>query len=147
MKQLKRWMRIVGSLYVINGLALFVLYLNEGLQETLVTQAVPGADPDHPLAQWGLDIWLLFGFEMLVVGATLFVASRNAWSNRIIVFMVLGLEFFRGVVDDVVWIASGYPPPIYIGWIIFHTAVIVTGVLALRRASRESSRHETMVPA
>lgn len=111
-----------------------------------MTQAVPGADPTHPLAKWGFEVWLMFGFEMLVVGAALFVASRNAWSNRIIAFMVLSLELFRGVVDDVVWIANGYPAGIYIGWIIFHTAVIVTGVLALRHAHRES-RHETLVPA
>lgn len=116
------------------------------VRETLVTQAVPGADPTHPLAEWGFEVWLMFGFEMLVVGAALFVASRNAWSNRIIAFMVLSLELFRGVVDDVVWIANGYPAGIYIGWIIFHTAVIVTGVLALRHAHRES-RHETLVLA
>lgn len=146
MKQLSRWMRIVGGLYVVNGVGLVVLYLNSRLREALVTQAVPGADPAHPLAEWGLDVWLMFGFEMLVVGATLLVASRKAWSNRIIAFMVLGLELIRGVVDDVVWIANGYPPGVYIGWIIFHTAVLVTGVLALKHA-RGEIRHETLVPA
>lgn len=146
MKLLARWMKVIGALYVFNGIGLILAYLTPAVRETLVTQAVPGADPTHPLAEWGMEVWLMFGFEMLVVGGALLVASRNAWSNRIIAFMVLGLELIRGVADDLVWIATGYPPGVYIGWIVFHTAVIATGALALRRAHREV-RHETLVPA
>lgn len=40
MKQLNRWMRIVGGIHVVNGFGLIVRYLQtSGLREALVTQA------------------------------------------------------------------------------------------------------------
>lgn len=146
MKQLSRWMRVVGILYVLNGVALVGMYLTPAIRGALLDQAVPGADPTHPLAEWGMEIWLMFGFEMLVVGAAVVVASRNAWANRILAYTVLGLELIRGIVDDVVWIAKGYPPGVYVAWMIFHSILILTGVLALRRAHSES-RDRALVPA
>lgn len=137
MKQLSLWMRIVGALYIANGLFLVVSYLIPSLGETSVDQRVPGADFTNPLYDFAMDTWLMFALEILVIGTALLVASRAAWQNRILALTVVGLEMIRGILDDLVWITNGYPAAPYIGWIMFHAAIIITGVFALRRAHSE----------
>lgn len=137
MKQLSLWMKIVGAFYVANAFFLIATYLIPVLGEASVEARVPGADPTNPLYDFALDTWLMFGLELLVLGGALLIASRSAWTNRILAITVIALELIRGIVDDAIWIASGYPSSVYVGWILFHGAVIVTGVLALRRARTE----------
>lgn len=134
MQQLSRWMRAVGTFYIINGVALTVVYLVPAAQRGMISQVVPGADAADPLVGYALEIWLMFALEVFVIGGFLLVGSRDAWANRILVVTVLGLELIRGILDDLIWIASGYPAGFYIGWIAVHALIIVTGVLALRRA-------------
>lgn len=130
-------MRVVGALYVLNGVGLVVSYLVPAIGEASVRQRVPGADPANPLYGFAMETWVMFALEVLGVGAALLVASGAAWENRILAFTIVGLELIRGVLDDLVWIANGYPAALYLGWIGFHTVVIVTGVRALRGANAE----------
>ena len=134
MQQLSRWMKAVGLFYVINGVGLTVAYLMPAAQRGMIGQVVPGADTVDPLVSYAMDIWLMFALEMFVIGGFLLVGSRDAWANRILVFTVLGLELIRGILDDLIWIASGYPAGFYLWWIAVHGLIIATGVLALRRA-------------
>lgn len=137
MKQLSLWMKVVGALYVVNAIFLVATYLIPALGEASVEARVAGADPANPLYDFALDTWLMFGLELLVVGAALLFASRSAWANRILAIAVIALELIRGIVDDLIWIASGYPPASYVGWILIHAAIVVTGILVLRRAHAE----------
>ncbi len=146
MKPLSRWMKVVGVLYVLNGIGLVVSYVVPAIGEASVRQRVPGADLANPLYGFAMDTWLMFALEMLVVGGALVVASRAAWSNRILAFTVVALELIRGILDDLIWIANGYPAAMYMGWIGFHAVVIVTGVRALRRAQAHE-QSEPLVPA
>lgn len=134
MRQLSRWMKAVGIFYVINGAALTVVYLVPAAQRGMISQVVPGTDAADPLAGYALEIWLMFALEVLVIGGFLLAGSRDAWANRILALTVLGLELIRGILDDLIWIASGYPAGFYVGWIAVHSLIIVTGVFALRRA-------------
>jgi hypothetical protein len=137
MKQLSLWMKVVGALYVVNALLLVATYLIPAIGEASVEARVAGADPSNPLYAFALDTWLMFGLELLVVGVALWIASRAAWANRILAVTVIALELIRGIVDDLIWIASGYPSASYVGWILLHTAIILTGILVLRRAHAE----------
>lgn len=145
MQTLSRWMRAVGVFYILNGFALMFVYLVPTAQRGMISQAVPGADAGDPLLGYALEIWLMFAMEMIVIGVFLLLGSRNAWANRILVLAVLGLELIRGVLDDLVWIANGYPPAFYIAWILIHSVIIVTGVLALRSTHSER-REDRMLP-
>lgn len=127
-------MKVVGALYIINGMVLGISFLVPAAAETSIGARVPDAQLSGPMYEFALDTWLMFGFEMLVVGAALLWASRDAWANRILAWTVIALEAVRGIVDDLIWIASGYPAAAYIGWIVFHAAVITTGVSAMRSA-------------
>jgi hypothetical protein len=134
MQQLSRWMRAVGVFYILNGLALMLVYLVPSAQRAMISQVVPGADAGDPLVAYAMEIWLMFALEVTVVGVFVLLGSRDAWANRILVLTVIGLELIRGVLDDLVWITNGYPPAIYFAWIIVHAAIIITGVLAFRSA-------------
>lgn len=131
-------MKVVGALYVINGLFLGVSHVVAAVAETTVRQRVPDAELSGPMYEFALDTWLMFGFEMLVVGAALVWASRNAWGNRVLASTVIALEAVRGILDDLIWIARGYPALPYLAWIVFHAAVIVTGGVALRAARSDA---------
>lgn len=120
--------------YVVNSLLLVVAYLVTSIGQASVEARVPRADFSSPLYDFAMDTWLMFGLELLVLGVVLLVASRSPWQNRILAFALIGLELVRGILDDLIWIANGYPAGAYIGWIVFHSVVIVTGVVALRRA-------------
>lgn len=137
MKGLTRWMRVVGVLYILNATALVTSYLIPPLGEASVAQRVPGATSSDRLYDFAMDTWLMFALELAVIGAVLLYTSRRAWSNRILAVTVIALELVRGIFDDVLWIANGYPATIYLGWIVFHAVVIVTGVMALRSAASE----------
>lgn len=133
-------MRVVGTLYVINGVVLGITYLIPAAGESSVRARVPEAEPSGPMYEFALETWLMFGFEVLVLGAALLWASRDPWSHRVLAGTVIALEAVRGIVDDLVWIARGYPPATYIAWITFHAVVIATGLLAMRAGERDA-RH------
>lgn len=137
MQQLSRWMRAVGVFYILNGLALMLVYLVPTAQREMISQVVPGADAGDPLLGYAMEIWFMFALEVVVIGVFLLLGSRNAWANRILVLTVLGLELIRGVLDDLIWIANGYPPAFYIAWILVHAVIIVTGVVAFRSTYSE----------
>lgn len=137
MSGLTRWMRVVGVLYVLIAATLVVSYLVPSIGEASVAQRVPGASSSDRLYDFAMDTWLMFALEVAVIGAVLLYASRRAWANRILAVTVIALELVRGIFDDILWIANGYPTAIYFGWIAFHTVVIATGVVSLKNAASE----------
>ena len=145
MQKLRRWMKVVGSLFVLNGVLLIVSYYVRPIGEASGEERVPGADLTSPLYDFAMETWLMFGLEMLVVGGSLWFFSRAPWASRALVLTVLALEVVRGIIDDISWIVNGYPPGFYVGWIVFHIVVIVTGVRALQAAQVEADER-SIVP-
>ncbi|CAN5823786.1 hypothetical protein BH23ACT4_BH23ACT4_07970 [soil metagenome] len=136
--KLKLWMRVVGALYILNAVILGLSFALPAFAESTVGARVPDAELSGPMYEFALDTWLMFGFEMLVVGAALLWASRDAWANRVLAGTVTALELVRGILDDLVWIARGYPIVPYIAWIVFHAVVAGTGILALSAARADA---------
>ena len=132
MKGLKWWMRIVGVFY----LFLFVLAVIFNLPPKVTLDGAGIAfDPSNFAHQFLVDTWVMLGLELGVVGAALWVASANPVQNRVLVWAVLGLELVRGIIDDVyMLLRGGYSVPFYVGWIVVHSIIIATGLLALRSA-------------
>ena len=134
MKGLKWWMRIVGVFY----LFLFVIAVIVNLPPKVTLEGAGIAfDPSNFTHKFLVDTWVMFGLELGVVGAALWVASINPVQNRVLVWTVLGLELVRGIIDDVyMLLRGGYSVPFYVGWIVVHSIIIVTGLLALRSAQQ-----------
>ncbi len=129
---LQRWMRIVGGFYVL--LALFntppVISARFAAQYPDLGLAV-----DAAAAQALVDVWFMFGLEVAVIGIALVWLSRDPLRALPFVRVVLALELVRGVADDLYLLARGQDPAVYLGWIVIHLVIVVTGLLAIRSTS------------
>lgn len=129
------WLRIVGAFYLLLFvMAVFVrLPIRAFGPEGTLALAASG----DPIATFVVDTWVMFGLELGVIGIALIAASWYIGQARLLVWTVIGLELVRGIVDDIYMIASGYEPGGFIGWIVIHSVIIVSGVVALRAAGRD----------
>lgn len=135
MTTLRRWMVITGGFYVLVG-----LFNTPFVIEARLPYQFPdlGVEVDSVAARVLIDTWFMFGLEMLVVGAALIWFSRTASQHSGLAWTVIVLELVRGIVDDLYWIARGHDPIFYLGWITIHLVIVVTGLVALRRARRDA---------
>jgi hypothetical protein len=143
MDRLRLWMRLVGGFFILIG-----LFNTPPVIAARMTTHYPtlGLDPGHVALAIITDLWFMFGLETAVIGLMLIAGSVNPLGNKILVQTVLILELTRGILVDIYWIGRGYSESIfYIGWIVIHLVIIVTGWYALRRA--ESRAKEVSSPA
>jgi hypothetical protein len=132
MNRLTLWMRAVGVFYLINGLFNFPPFV----EARLFTQYPSlGVSASSAAARALIDTWFMFGIEILVLGVALLYFAREPKRHIGLVWTVLALELVRGVFIDIYLIARGYDAAfVYVGWILLHVVIIVSGVLAINRA-------------
>ena len=137
MNKLKWWFRIVGVFYLpITLMNVYFLFLGGGIQ--MFTDSLPAPMNADPLAgQAFADAWLVFVFELGVLGAMALVASRDPAKNRVMAWVIIWAEVFRGILADAIWIMRGYDAGTYIVFIAIHLAIVLTGVVFLRQAKAE----------
>lgn len=129
---IRLWMRVVGTISFLLGVGFippinearvpFVFPFAEGAEGTLLFEAF-------------IDYSFAFGIDLLVLGGFLWWAARRPADHIWLVWLVVWIEAFR-VVGDAWALTSGYPESmnwVFGGFIAFHIAVVVTGVLAVRR--------------
>lgn len=138
MKKLQWWFRIVGVFYLLLTLMnIYGLFLGG---DQLFADTLRAPMNTDPLAiRAFMDAWMVFIFELGVLGAVALVASQAPLKNRIMVWVIVGAEIFRGVLADAIWIAQGYAASSYIGFIVIHLLIIATGVLFLRQAQASTA--------
>lgn len=135
MNKLKWWFRVVGGFYLLlTAMNLYGLFLGGAQMYTDILPAPMNADP--LAVQAFADAWLVFVFEFGVLGAMALAASRDPAKNRIMAWVIIWAEVFRGVVADLIWIARGYSTSYY-AFIAIHLVIIATGVMFLRQAKAE----------
>jgi hypothetical protein len=136
MNKLKWWFRIVGVFYLLLTLMnTFFLFFGDG---QMFADTLPAPMNAEPLAVRAfMDAWLVFILELGVLGVMALVASRNPIQNKIMAWVIIWAEVFRGVLGDVIWIGRGYSASSYIVFIVIHLIIIITGVLFLKSAQTE----------
>ena len=126
------WMRAVGVFYLI------VAFVNSPIGPVrlfIASYAEPGTLATEALVDWHF-VWAV---DVGLVGAFLLFASRDPWRYRFLAWLVIAQELLRGIGTDIYFIARGfYQEPIYIGFMVLHAVIIVTGVAFLRRGGRGS---------
>jgi len=121
----------VGGVYILLGMG-FIPAIN--------AKRLPVMFPDFDAPIGGvayhglLDFSFMFGLDLLVIGGFLLWASRAPRRHLNLVWLIVWLELIRGIADDIYMIASGYEPGFYIGFIVLHILIIVTGIIFLQRA-------------
>lgn len=142
MKKLQWWFRIVGVWYLLLGLMnIYMMFL--GGQEYLA-QNIP-----FPTDQWAIrafvDGWSPFLFEMFGIATFALWASRSPGKHISATLLLVWLEFTHGVLDDIFLIARGYDAAGYIGFIVIHLIIIVTGLLFARQTQAQTASTQLAV--
>ncbi|WJL94789.1 BphX family protein [Microbacterium sp. ET2] len=136
MTSLRWWFRSVGLVNIVLG----ILWL-PALNAARLELSVPGWDaPIGGTAYRGfLDYTLLFSLDLLVLGAFLVATSFRPRPSRTLAWLAIALSAIRGILDDIYMIAAGYPLGAMLGFIALHATIIITGLFALRAASRDDA--------
>jgi hypothetical protein len=134
MTALKWWLRIVGSLYLLEGLGLTAAAL---------------FDPDEFAAIWAsteagvLDALAVRGAVMaglpgvltwVLLGALMWIYSRVPAKARLLVIVVVAWELLVWAPLDLVGLLNGFEIPRALALIAIHAAIGVSGIVVLRRA-------------
>lgn len=136
MNKLKWWFRVVGVFYLLlTAMNLWAIFLGDG---QMFAGMLPAPMNSDALAVRAFaDAWLVFVFELGVLGAMALVTSREPAKNRIMAWVIIWAEVFRGIVGDVIWITRGYDATSYTIFIAIHLIIIVTGVMFVRQTQAE----------
>ncbi|MBE0680796.1 MAG: BphX family protein [Anaerolineales bacterium] len=136
MNKLKWWFRVVGGFYLLlTVMNLSGLFLGGSQMYANILPAPMNTDALAVRAF--IDAWMVFVFELGVLGAMALVAARAPVQNRIMAWTLIWAEAFRGIVVDIIWITRGYSLSSYAVFIVIHLIIIVTGVVFVRQAQAE----------
>ena len=130
MGSLKAWMRIVGASYLLSAVMMATV-------RTPILSAGPtGALTLDAIARFLVDTWIGFGLEAGAIGSVLFIASWWPNVSTNLVWAVLAIELARGIAYELYMLAGIHNRATSVVWILIHAAIILTGLIALQRASR-----------
>lgn len=138
MKKLTWWFRIVGVWYLLLTLMnLYMMFLGGEQGQKLIIDSFP-----FPADEWVVrafvDGWSPFMFEMFGIATFALWASRSPGKYVSAALLIVWLEFTHGVLDDIYLIARGYDAAGYIGFIVIHLIIIITGLLFVRQAQAQT---------
>jgi hypothetical protein len=123
-------MQIVGAFYVCQFM--MMVFVRAPIRTFGPAGTLSRAAAGDSLARFVVDTWTIFGLEVGAVGVMLLVATRRRELAAGAIWTVLAIEVGRGLVADAYMIARGINVGGYLVWIVIHSAVIVTGLVALR---------------
>ena len=124
-------MRIVGVFYLLQFV--MMAFVKAPISSIGPKGALALAAAGDPLARFLVDTWIAFGIEVGVIGVGLLISSRIPDQAKALVWTVIGIELLKGPAYDIYMITRGYELTAFVIWIVIHTAIIVTGLLSLRR--------------
>jgi hypothetical protein len=145
---MRRWMRAVGSFYVVLGLRLLPPINGPMIEAAGIETVYTAGDLEPGTAAFSflLDWMGTFGVSLIPLGVILLVAARDPLRNRLLVHLVIWHELAAGVVADAWYLGRGdVSAGFYLGFIVLHLVIVGTAVRVLRRtdptgASTPSSR-------
>jgi hypothetical protein len=129
-----RWMQIVGTFYVLQFV--MMVLVRAPIRTFGPAGTLSEAAAGDPLARFVVDTWTIFGLEVGAVGVMLLIATRRSELAAGAIWTVLAIEVGRGLVADTYMIARGIDVAGYLVWIVIHSVVIVTGLMAVRAGRR-----------
>ena len=134
MKPLIRWFQIVGAVYILLGIGFF-----PPINAARLPFMIPVDVGAETIAYKALVDWtFFFGLDMLIIGVFMVYAARKPAQALILAWLVIWLELVRGVFADIYYILRGYASvPVYVGFMVFHLIIILTGIRAIRAAESE----------
>lgn len=108
MTKLTWWLRIVGVLYVVNGI--MMAFVRAPIRSAGPERALARAAAGDPTARFLVDTWMGFGLEVGAVGVGLLVASTRPHLAGALVWTVILIEIARGLIYDCYMLMRGVLP-------------------------------------
>ena len=136
MKKLKWWFRIVGAFYLLLGLVSVYGTLVNQLSFAQLHEIATNPD----VVKAFVIGWSPFTFEMVGIATFMLWASRDPIRYLGAVWLLVWLEFLHGILDDIYLMTNGFSVSFYIGFIVVHLIIIVTGILFARQATTRPSQ-------
>lgn len=134
MRALKWWLRIVGALYILEGVGLSAAALFDPGEFAAIWASAPIAALDD-VAIRGIRIAGLPGvLTWALLGALMWIFSRAPGKAGTLVIVVAAWELLVWLPTDLVAFFNGFTLSRTIGLIAVHLIIGVSGLLLLRRA-------------
>jgi hypothetical protein len=134
MKLLKWWLRIVGALYLMEGIGLsLAAFLDPDQFAAIWASSQPGALDE--VAVRGIRLAGLPGvLTWVLLGAMMWMFSRVPAQARVLVIVVAAWELLVWMPLDLVGLLNGFEVFRALSLIAIHAAIGISGILVLRRA-------------
>ena len=139
MTALKWWLRIVGSLYLLEGLGLTALALSSPAEYAAIWASTT-ADTLDALAVRGMLMAGLPGtLTWVLLGVLMWIYSRTPAHARLLVVVVALWELIVWAPVDVVGVFNGFEIGRAAALISIHAVIGISGLLLLNRAPRAAA--------
>lgn len=136
MKPLKWWLRIIGILYLVEGIGLSLAALFDPDAFAAIWASAPAGTLDE-VAVRGMRIAGLPGvLTWVLLGAMMLIYSRSPERARVLVITVIAWELLVWLPVDLVALFNGFAVPRALTLSTVHIAIGVSGMLLLRQESR-----------
>ena len=122
-------MRVVGAFYVLQFVVMALV--RAPIRAMGPAGALEREAAGDPMARFLVDTWVTFGLEVGAIGVVLLLASRRPQDARWLVWTIIAIEIGRGIIADIYMLARGLNVTGLVIWLVLHTLVIVTGLMAL----------------
>jgi len=137
MNALKWWLRIVGTLYVLEGGGITAMALLDPAQFASIWASVPPETLDE-IAVRGTRLAGLPGvMTWLLLGILMWIYSWLPERARVLVVVVAAWELLVWLPVDIIASSNGFVLTRAATLFAIHVAIGVSGILLLRRAARE----------
>ena len=137
MTALKWWLRIVGSLYLLEGIGLTAqaFFVPDAFAAMWTSTPVGALDE---ISVRGLVVAGLPGvLTWVLLGSLMWVYSRVPAKARLLVIVVAAWELLVWAPTDIVGLVNGFEVPRAVALLTIHAIIGVSGILVLRLAATE----------
>jgi hypothetical protein len=138
MNGLKWWLRIVGVLYLIEGLGTTIMAIVDPGEFAAIWASAPASSLDAVAVRAAKLAGLPGVMTWVLLGAMMLIYSRAPAKATLLVIIVVAWELLVWLPVDIVASFNGFELPRTITLVAVHLVIGVSGMLILRRAGSSS---------
>jgi hypothetical protein len=131
---MKWWLRIVGSLYLLEGIGIAAMAFFDPAEFAAIWASVPAETLDAIAVRGMLVAGLPGVLTWVLLGAMMWLCSSAPLKARLLVVVVVAWELLVWAPTDVVGFLNGFEIGRAAVLIAIHAAIGVSGILVLRSA-------------
>jgi hypothetical protein len=133
MTALKWWLRIVGSLYLLEGIGIAAQAFFVPAEFAAIWASVPAETLDAIAIRGMLIAGLPGVLTWVLLGALMWIYSRVPEKARVLVIVVVAWELLVWAPVDVIGVFNGFVVPRALALLAIHAAIGISGLVLLRR--------------